>query len=285
MQSKTLNDLRKTFNKRLQIIYSNREAESIGKWALMHLLNLNNQADFILNGTDAVQPEIFEKAMQWLVALEKGRPIQHLIGEVEFSGLRLKVNEHVLIPRPETEELVHLILDSLPNNFNGSIIDIGTGSGCIPLALKIHLPNAAVSAAEISTEALKLAKLNAELNNLDVRFEMIDILKFENFKIDRFDVIVSNPPYIPLDEKVKMDTNVLDYEPHLALFAPTDDALLFYRRIFDFSKNHLNIGGKCYFELHENYALKTLKLAKTYFQNAKLVKDLQQKDRFLICSK
>ena len=279
MQSKRLIELLESFVSRLQIIYDQREAVNLAQMALMHLLEVDNRAQFVLMKNDAIDNQISEKALLWLERLCSGEPIQHLIGSVEFFSLNLQVNKHVLIPRPETEELVFLISENLAQRPPNTILDIGTGSGCIPLALKKAFPNASVSGVDLSKEALRTAQLNAEENELEVLFYEQDILK-QN--LDReYDLIVSNPPYIPYIEQEKLSVQVREHEPHLALFSPDDDPLIFYRVIIEQAVSWLGKSGSLYFELHEDYAQATLDLAKEYFNKVELIKDMQQKWRFL----
>ncbi|MCW3101747.1 MAG: prmC [Bacteroidetes bacterium] len=218
--------------------------------------------------------------------LKKEKPLQYIFGKADFYGMKFLVNEHVLIPRPETEELVHQLI----NDVNASalqppfsILDIGTGSGCIPVTLKKHLPQAVVSALDVSEEALALAKRNAELNAVEVSFFKEDILSpsAELFS-SSYDIIVSNPPYICLSEKEQMKKNVLDYEPHLALFTAGEDALLFYRKICDAALKLLKPGGKVYFEINAAFGPETeqLLVAKG-FKNVTLLKDMSDKNRIL----
>lgn len=279
MQSKLLKDLLDNFAQRLQVIYDSREAENLSKWMWMHLHNVENAASFSLLKQTEVSDTVLKKAEEWLAQLLEGKPLQHLIGVVTFADVEIAVNSDVLIPRPETEELIYLMAKDLGKDFSGKILDIGTGSGCIALALKRALPKAQVTGVDVSERALETAGKNAVKNALEVSFVRQDIL--DSLPEDSYDIIVSNPPYIPVDEKAKMDSNVLEYEPHLALFTPEHEPLLFYKRIVFLAKNqHLPVKG-LYFELHEDYAEETLKCTQSEFENARLIKDLQDKWRFL----
>ncbi len=183
--------------------------------------------------------------------LKMKRPIQYVLGYSEFCGLKFRVDERVLIPRPETEELVEWIVsESKPHSL---ILDIGTGSGCIPVSLKYLLPTSIVSACDISAEALKLAAINAAENQVDVFFFQCDVLADFAHEM-KYDVIVSNPPYIPLAEMAEMDPHVVEYEPYIALFVPDNDPLLFYKRIAEYAQVHLNEGGRLYLEMHRKFA-------------------------------
>lgn len=239
-----------------------------------------------------------------LSELKNHKPIQYILGRTEFYGLKIRVNEYVLIPRPETEELVEMILKESPNA--GNILDIGTGSGCIAIALKKNISDATVSALDISDEALLIAKSNAILNQTHVNFLQADILQasnppFSGFLLSQsgkgerekrrsgegtsFDVIVSNPPYIRHSEKSTMSKNVLDYEPHIALFVNDDDALVFYKAISDFALQNLSPDGKLYFEINESLGKEVKHLLEgNGFKNVEVKKDMSGKDRIAVGS-
>lgn len=212
--------------------------------------------------------------------LKQNEPIQHIIGETEFYGMPFFVNKDTLIPRPETEELVELIIND-NNKKSSSILDIGTGSGCIAIALAYRLRTSNISAWDFSQKALNIASKNALRNNVNIDFREVDILSI--YPTDRkFDIIVSNPPYILDSEKKNMDKNVLDYEPHSALFVPDDKALLFYERIADISKELLNEGGKLYFEINQAKGKKTIAMLNGKgYRNTILFKDISGNDRMI----
>lgn len=218
---------------------------------------------------------LFDSALH---QLEKFVPIQYILGETEFYGLHFKVGPGVLIPRPETEELVDLIIKQSPKG-QISILDIGTGSGCIAVTLAKWLPQAKVTAIDFSQEALETARQNAAQNRVEVCFVEKDILKTDKLH-QNFDCIVSNPPYVLNIEKQKMQPNVLEHEPHAALFVPDNDPLLFYRKIAQLAQKHLNPNGKLYFEINEAYGNETVYLLESLgFKNVLLNKDLFGKDR------
>jgi len=213
--------------------------------------------------------------------LKKNVPIQYILGETEFYGLPFYVNESVLIPRPETEELVDWIQKENNKNAELKILDIGTGSGCIAIALKHEMSNSLVDAFDISEKALETAKKNAALNKSAVNFAVVDILNAHDFS-KKWDIIVSNPPYIAENEKTGMLPNVLDHEPHLALFVPDNDPLLFYRKIAHFAKQHLHPNGKLYFEINrENGKLCMDLLTGLGFHDVELRKDISGNDRMV----
>ena len=240
--------------------------------------------NFELNSTQLQQ---FEKALQRLLQQE---PIQYILGDTEFFGYPFQVNQHTLIPRPETEELVAWIIEDVKNknlanshhkplNSTITILDIGTGSGCIPISLAKELPQAKVSSIDVSDEALQVARKNSALNEVAVNFIQQDILKAENLQ-EKYDVIVSNPPYVRELEKEQMHQNVLDFEPELALFVENDDPLIFYRKIAQLAKNALTENGKLYFEINEYLPEEMVSLLEEIgYQEIELKKDIFGKFR------
>ena len=203
------------------------------------------------------------------------------MAKADFYRLKFRVNPDVLIPRPETEELVHLIITDFKNKPDLTIIDIGTGSGCIPIALKKNLPQASISAIDISIEALEIAKENALLNSVEVDFFCDDALNMPTSNDSKFDVIVSNPPYISVKEKGEMENQVLKYEPHLALFVEDENALIFYDKITDFAITNLKIGGVLYFEINQALGSETKKLIESKGFEVEIIKDLNENDRII----
>lgn len=227
---------------------------------------------------DMKKPEL----ENWLERLKKHEPIQYIIGRTEFMDLQMKVREGVLIPRPETEELVEWIAELISPQ--STVLDIGTGSGCIALGVKKRLPAALVSAVDVSEVALKTAKENAELNNLEVNFRKANILNWEEETWPQFDVIVSNPPYVRECEKAEMLANVLDYEPELALFVDDKDPLIFYRTIARFAQKQLKSDGWLFFEINEYLGSEMIALLETLeFKQIELRKDLNGRDRMMVC--
>lgn len=226
-----------------------------------------------------------------LKSLSGGRPIQYILKEAHFMGLAFNVNENVLIPRQETEELVDRIIRDYQSDTMGDkdlrILDIGTGSGCIAISLKSYIKNADVWAIDISQDALKIASENSIKNRVEIKFLLTDILDDANLvHLPKFDVIVSNPPYVRFSERKLMKINVLDYEPALALFVNDEDPLLFYKAIFSMSKKHLKENGVVYFEINEEFGDEMLALSKSQgFLKCELIKDLSGKERFLKASR
>ena len=235
----------------------------------------------------ALEPEL--KRKQWpeeiflgaLNELLKERPIQYILGTSEFMGLSFKVNENVLIPRPETEELVKWILDSCNDKVPLKILDIGTGSGCIPVSLALNLPDAEIHGLDISEKALDLARDNARRLGAPVHFFKKDVLNAENLA-DHYHVMVSNPPYVRLSEKTEMRGNVLRHEPDLALFVPDEDPLLFYKKIALLGRDALIRNGMLFFEINENLAEPTEEiLTKLSYHNIEIRKDIYGKNRMI----
>lgn len=215
--------------------------------------------------------------------LKKGAPIQYVLGETEFCGLNFTVDESVLIPRPETEELVAWMVEEAAHN--AVILDIGTGSGCIPVSLKNFLPHCRVYGCDISTKALELARQNAENNHQKVTFFEMDILT-ETRSERKYHLIVSNPPYIPSQEMDTIHERVKEFEPHLALFVPDNDPLIFYRKIAAYAQQHLLQGGKLFFEIHRDYAEGCKSVLENYgFENIRLKKDISGNNRMMRAEK
>jgi release factor glutamine methyltransferase len=211
-------------------------------------------------------------------------PVQYVLNEAWFAGMKLYVDEHVLIPRPETEELVQWIVDEAgdTNQEACTVLDIGTGSGCIPVALKKKLAKAAISAIDVSEGALNVAIKNAMIQGVQVYFMRVDFLDEHTWKnLGKFDIIISNPPYIKLSEACTMSANVLRYEPHLALFVPDEDALLFYRKIAAFAKEHLEENGSVFLEINEALGKEVTGLFTREGFETELRKDMQGKDRMV----
>ena len=225
-----------------------------------------------------------EKWNTILADLQHEKPIQYITGEAWFYGLQFEVNENTLIPRPETEELVEWIIESQKSKVQSQkceILDIGTGTGCIPISLKTNLPQANVSAIDVSEKALEVAKRNAVSNKVDISFIQADILEVEDLS-QYFDIIVSNPPYVRNLEKQEIKKNVLDYEPHLALFVEDTDALLFYRKIAQLALKNLSPNGLLFFEINQYLGKETVELLDNLgFKNIELKKDIYGNDRMI----
>lgn len=224
------------------------------------------------------------KSEEIIKRLQQFEPIQYIIGETEFFGIPFIVNSNTLIPRPETEELVELIINE-NNTDNLDILDIGTGSGCIAISLAKHMKKCNVSAWDIDSKTLEVATLNARKNKVSITFEEIDVLK-EISNTKQYDIIVSNPPYVLDSEKKEMSENVLEYEPHKALFVSDSDPLLFYKRIADIGLQHLKPQGKIYFEINRSKGVETITMLQNKgYKNIELHKDLSGNDRMIKAEK
>ena len=214
-------------------------------------------------------------------ALLQNKPVQYVLQEAWFYEMKFYVNEHVLIPRPKTEELIELIIKT--NNPISNILDIGTGSGCIPITLKKKIPHTTIVTIDVSEDALVVAKKNAAELNVEIELNQLNFLDETNWnELGIFDIIVSNPPYIKQSEIINMQPNVVANEPHIALFVADDDALVFYRKIAAFGKTHLTINGKIFVEINEALGNETISLFEEFGYRAELKKDMQGKNRMIV---
>lgn len=265
----------------LSQLYCEQEIESISKLIFEKVLVLS-RLQVHLNQHETISTANLTQITEIVNRLIQFEPIQYILGETEFYGLPLNVNPSVLIPRPETEELVDWIINDCPPT-NPIILDIGTGSGCIPIALAKNLTGATAEGWDISTEALIVAKKNAEINQVKVNFIYADVLTL-NYPAhqQKYDIIVSNPPYVTPLEQLSMLKNVVDYEPHVALFVPDTDPLIFYRTIANIAISALKSGGKLYFEINEQFGNETVDLLTLKgFKNIILKKDINGKERMI----
>ena len=261
-----------------------REIENIFFELLFFKMNWE-RVDYLLNKNQKLSQKEVSFFKNCLEKIDKNIPVQYITGQSNFCNLLIKVNPNVLIPRPETEELVHLILNNHKQDYLKEILDIGTGSGCIIIALKKILPNTNCTAIDISKDAIRTAKANAVLNKVEVDFITKDILDYKNEE-KSWDVIVSNPPYIPISNKKHMHPNVVQNEPSQALFVENEEPLKYYQIISDFANNHLKKNGKIYFEIHEDFANDVVNLLSTkkHFKTT-VHKDFQGKKRFVVATK
>jgi len=275
----TIADIIQRYKSTLIKVYDSAEARTIITMVLEKELQLNalrlEMNKYLLLTTH--QQEILEKYLERLLNHE---PVQYILGEADFMDMKFNVNPHVLIPRPETEDLVRWIIESVGQDFSGTILDIGTGSGCIAVALKKLLPNADVSACDICSNALYTATENALRNETEINFFRLDVL-LEKLP-SQYDIIVSNPPYIPLNEKASLAKHVADFEPAQALFTPTSQAMIFYERIALLATKHLNEKGKLFFETHTEKTTEVAALLQTNgFNNVEERKDVFEKNRMV----
>ena len=281
--------LKSHFFSELNTIQEDSEIESFFFILTEYVHNLK-RIDVSLNPDFEVSEADLEKWNTIISELKTEKPIQYITGEAWFYGYRFEVNENTLIPRPETEELVEWIVDGLKvKGYGLRVLDIGTGSGCIPISLKKEIPNAIISAIDVSEKALEKARKNAKDNQVEVDFINLDILQSPNLQISKspnllFDIIVSNPPYVRNLEKQEIKKNVLDYEPHLALFVEDSDALLFYRKIAQLALTSLTPNGKLFFEINQYLGKETVELLESLgFKNIELRKDFVGNDRMICC--
>ena len=277
---KTYSELKQLFMKKVANHYSFREQEQLFFLVLFHLTKYS-KVDFSMHRNNLVKEHYVERCLSIIEQLNLGKPIQHILGFTSFYELDLKVNNYTLIPRPETEELVSYVLDDINPKDVFNVIDIGTGSGCISLALKQQREFINVIGVDVSDEALKVAKFNAEKLKLDIRYIMDDIIR-PNKKYPQLDYVISNPPYIPQSELNSMSTIVKNHEPHLALFVHDNDPLFFYKSILEFCHLKLKNHGKIFFEIHEDFGDEMVNLVSdNHYSNIELKKDLQGKNRFI----
>lgn len=273
-----LRKLKELFQKKLKN-YPTEEVDSFFYLSIANKLQLK-RIDYLLEPTKEINPDISNELIHIIDLLVTNKPIQHILGTTEFCNLTFNVTKDTLIPRPETEELIYWITEDYKNTYKSlKILDIGTGSGCIAISLSKLIPSAEVWAFDISEKALDIAKNNANLNSVNIHFQKVDILTLSELPTS-FDIIVSNPPYIRELEKKEIQKNVLDYEPHSALFVPNKNPLLFYKHIIGLAQKNLVNNGKLYFEINQYLGKETLSLLKgNGFINSILKKDIFDNDR------
>lgn len=278
------------FNHQLQNVYDSREAANISDLVFERVTGLKRWERNLLRDTDEknyISENQFHETSFILENLLKNKPLQYILHEAWFYKLKFFVDENVLIPRPETEELTDWIIKSVEQNkatLPFQILDIGTGSGCIAVALKHELPDAQVTAVDVSINALKVAGKNASDNRCTIQFQQLDMLNENDWpQLGKYNVIVSNPPYIPFEEKETLHKNVSEHEPPIALFVDNGNPFIFYEKIAEFAKMHLKEEGRVYLEVHENYASNVCSILfdKGFTPNVK--KDIYQKER-MICA-
>lgn len=279
-----LRDLHRHFLQQLKLLYNYDEAAVINTLLFEELAGFSRSA-VITDPEIAIDQATEDKLRNGLAALKSHCPIQYVTGTAWFYQLKFNVTPAVLIPRPETEELVSLAIDLCKKTNGFKLLDIGTGSGCIPISIKKNIPEVEVSAIDISADALSLAKGNAVLNAVDIHFQILDFLDKQTWnKLSAYDIIISNPPYIPEGEKIQLDKNVTAYEPHLALFVPNDKRLIFYEKIAEFGKAHLDTGGFILMETHELYAKEVAAHFISQGYDAEIKIDFFEKERFVVAT-
>ncbi len=279
----TLNEARTVLYKELKEVYDGDELKNIIDLVLEYVTGLPRTEQ-----VKAKKPYLTCHELENLDTiterLKQNEPVQYVLEEAWFAGMKFKVNKNVLIPRPETEELVDWVIsESGIQSSEFRVLDIGTGSGCIPIAIKKKLPLAKVSAIDVCSEAIFLATENAVALETEIEFILLDFLNEEKWnEFGKYEVIVSNPPYVMQKEKETMHTRVTAHEPHLALFVPDDDSVIFYRKLADFALKHLNNGGKLFVEINESLGEQVVDLFRSKgFNSIALRKDMQGKDRLV----
>lgn len=278
-KSKTIQDLSRYIKNELSDIYPEREINSLTEIVLKHVVNLK-KSDLLLNRDQIINEQHVKEIEDITKQLKNYKPVQQVLGETEFYNLALRVYPYTLIPRQETEELVDWIVKEAPSG-EQEILDIGTGSGCIAIALARNLRYAKVSALDYRQEIIDVARENAALNGVAIRFILADILQ-EGLPLGKYDLIVSNPPYVRETEKKSMHHNILDHEPSDALFVNDEDPLIFYRRMIMLAPDHLRKNGKIYFEINEHMGQEMVRLLEENgFHHIQMKKDLNNKDRMI----
>lgn len=277
----TISALKKYFKAELSDLYTESESTFLISLFIQKIAGFNSFEQRRFSEQELLKDD--EQELRSMVSeLKTGKPYQQIIGETEFYGMTFLVDEHVLIPRPETEELLEIAIREIQNSGNKDselkILDVGTGSGVIPLVLKKHFPEAAITSIDFSEKALETAKRNADYHQLDVKFIHADYLNTQ--LTEEYDVIISNPPYIGIEEETEIEYSVKGFEPTMALFSPTSDALIFYRKIAEDSREHLKKNGLLFLEINQKLGSETLELYQ-HFTNAQLLKDLSENDRFI----
>ncbi|AYN02130.1 peptide chain release factor N(5)-glutamine methyltransferase [Chryseobacterium sp. 3008163] len=282
----TISELKKYFKTELSELYTDSETDFLYSVFVEKNLGLNQIQQRMMS--DQKLSDVNENQFQNILSeLKTRKPYQHILGETEFYGMAFFVNENVLVPRPETEELLEMAIQKIQSSdfdVQGlKILDIGTGSGIIPLVLKKHFPNAEISSIDFSEKALEVAKRNAEFHQLEVNFIHADYLNF-NLN-ENYDIIISNPPYIGIEEEIEIEDSVKGFEPTMALFSPTSDDLIFYRKIAEDSIKYLNKNGLLFLEINQKLGEETLELYQNILSNTELIKDLSGNDRFIFAIK
>lgn len=277
----TFAELKVLIHNRLQLLYPKSEINSFYFILLQHYANCST-ADVLADENTLLLDNITQSIQQAITELQTAKPIQYILGETEFFSNRFFVDENVLIPRPETEELVDWVLQTYPDkNYPLHILDIGTGSGCIAISLAKALPKSVVTAIDVSPKAITVAQRNADRNGVKIQFLQRDILQTETLP-EKYDVIISNPPYVRELEKTEMHSNVLSYEPHLALFVPNEHPLLFYEQIATLAQQYLTPKGTLFFEINQYLATEMQEmLTKKNFTQITIRQDLSGNDRML----
>lgn len=280
----TIEELSRNLRRSLAAKYGDGEAKSMVGLIFLGLKGWN-QTGLVIHAADEASEFLTSEALKIADRVLSGEPIQYVMGLTRFYGLDMRVSPAVLIPRPETEELIELIVSANRDRKDLSILDVGTGSGAIAIALARNLPFSRVTALDVSPEALEVARNNAKDLRAEIDFVEADIFQWAP-KEGEYDIIVSNPPYIPEEEKIDMEENVLDYEPHMALFVPNDTPTLYYRRIAEVARQGLKFDGELYFEVNPRFAEDVVRLMEERgFRDVVIERDSWRRNRFVHGSK
>lgn len=288
VQTNSVKAVKAYFKDRLKDLFTESELKAMIREAVIARLNLSS-ADYLLSDDRLLSESDLLYFRSIVKRLQANEPFQYIIGHTDFFGLKMKTDQRALIPRPETEELVQWVTEEYDRSGAYSMMDLCTGSGCIALALKSYFKNTEIIGTDLSSAALDLSKENASDLSLSVRWMQLDatdLKEYEVFGARSFDCWISNPPYIPKKDKHEMLPNVLDHEPHMALFVENDDALLFYREIGKAGLIYLKPGGRLFFEIHEGLGFETKELlTELGYENVIVRKDLQGKDRMVMAQR
>jgi release factor glutamine methyltransferase len=268
------------FHNQLAQIYPREEIDSIMHIVFDYVCGFS-RFELHLKAEKTIPEKSMPQIYNIIHQLKQHKPIQYILKETEFFGMPFKVNADVLIPRPETEELVQWIISDVKGRESCQILDIGTGSGCIAVSLAKNIENAVVFGVDVSKEAINTAQTNAKLNAVDVMFSVCDILHPDLTLFERFDVIVSNPPYVTSDQVIAMEKNVIDFEPHIALFVPDNDPFVFYEAVALFAREKLHSKGLLYFEINEKYPDETAMIINKYGFTTEIKRDINNKFRMI----
>ncbi len=284
---KTVKEFTELARSELRSLYDESEAEQIA-FLLLEEVKSFSRSDLQLKRDEMLSEHELDKLNDFIKQLKFHKPLQYILGYSWFCGMKFFVDRNVLIPRPETEELVEWILNLETRTLKLEILDVGTGSGCIPIAIKKNLPSASVHSVDISEGALVVAKKNAELNQAEVLFLKGDILssEFRSSLKNKFDIVVSNPPYVRKNEMNSITESVKNYEPHSAIFVVNDDVLIFYKAIAELALTHLKENGKVFFEINQSMGKEVeFLLREKGFQNVEVKKDMSGKDRMIMATR
>ena len=280
--SNKIGDIRSYYAQQLFKIYDERETETFIFMLLEEYAGIS-KSEIIINPELTINESELLNIHFAVKDLKNFKPIQYILGKTEFFGIPILVNPDVLIPRPETEELVDWVIQDANKDKQSSILDVGTGSGCIAIALKNALPKATIHAIDNSSKALEIANQNALMNQADIKFSQLDFLEKKDWNnLGQYDIVISNPPYVRHMEKVEMKKNVLNYEPESTLYVDDNNPLIFYKSIAEFGLDHLKINGSIYCEINQYLSKETVKLFGSYgFKDIQLKKDFKGNDRFI----